>query len=50
VDFTDEREIPYRPGIHHTRGRTKRVRRMTASLGRRKHSGLVEPMSSLEQR
>src|ERR687885_1206028 len=50
VDCLGQRAIPYNPGIRCTSGRPKRLRRVTASVGGRKNIGLVEPMSSLEQR
>ena len=40
--------IPYSPGIRYTRGGTKRLRGVTASLGGGKNLGLVEPEPSLE--
>src|SRR5207249_7629677 len=50
VDCLGQRQIPYRPRICRTSGRTKRLCRVAASLGRGKNISLVEPMSSLEQR
>src|SRR5882724_12950283 len=50
VDLLGQREIPYSPRIRRTGGRTKRLCRVTASLGRGKNIGLVEPMSPIEQR
>src|SRR5262249_56667799 len=48
VDVLDHREIPDSPGIRRTRGRPKGLRGVTASVGRRKNLGLVEPEPSLE--
>jgi hypothetical protein len=50
VGCLDQSEIPDSPGIRRTRGRTKGLRGVTASLGRGKNFGLVEPMLSIEQR
>ena len=50
VDCLGQRAIPYSPGIRRTSGRPKRLRRVTASVGGGKNIGLVEPMSSIEQR
>src|SRR5713101_510290 len=50
VDCLGQRAIPYSTGIRRTRGRTKRLRCVTASVGSGKNIGMVEPMSSIEQR
>src|SRR5882724_5400812 len=50
VDCVGQRAIPYSPGIRCASRRPKRLRRVTASVGGGKNVGLVEPMSSIEQR
>src|SRR5712691_5407553 len=50
VDCLGQRAIQDSSGIRRTSGRPKRLRRVTASVGGGKNIGLVEPMSSIEQR